>query len=29
MKGDIEVDAVPGVFSEFVVSLPNGSDTNE
>ncbi|MGC9372853.1 MAG: ATP-binding protein [Thermovirgaceae bacterium] len=29
MKGDIEVDSVPGVFTEFVVSLPNGSDTNE
>jgi len=26
MKGDIEVDSVPGVFTEFVVSLPNGSD---
>jgi len=29
MHGDIEVDSVPGNFTEFVVSLPNGSDTNE
>lgn len=26
MNGDIEVDSVPGEYTEFVVSLPNGSD---
>jgi len=29
LKGDIEVDSVPGRFTEFVISLPNWSDTGE
>lgn len=29
LKGDIEVDSVPGSFTEFVVSLPNWGDADE
>ncbi|KUK99663.1 MAG: Signal transduction histidine kinase regulating citrate/malate metabolism [Synergistales bacterium 54_9] len=29
LKGDIEVDSVPGCFTEFVVSLPNWGDADE
>lgn len=29
LKGDIELDSVPGRFTEFVISLPNWSDTGE